>query len=284
MRSALLKFLVEILGFTDLQDATKMASPTGTKLYVGNLTLDTSEEQVIAMFSPYGQVESVRIIKDKNNSNANFAFVHLLGQVKEALDGLQSYQLNGNQVKVNWAFNSHQQPSSSSPNAVGGPYVNTSSAYRSQNYSGPLNHVFVGDLSPFVSDAILFQAFSQKYSSIVEARVMWDATSGKSRGYGFIAFADIDDATSAIEEMNGAVIGNRQVRLNWANQKNTLTGGHQHQSNDGTQASGSNPVNKILRYEDVVVQTGAYNTTVYTGNLSPSTTGTTSHNQLIHIP
>lgn len=54
-------------------------------------------------------------------------------------------------------------------------------------------HVFVGDLSPEVNDDILATAFSA-FGTMSDARVMWDKYSGKSRGYGFLAFVDETDA------------------------------------------------------------------------------------------
>jgi nucleolysin TIA-1/TIAR len=48
-------------------------------------------------------------------------------------------------------------------------------------------HVFVGDLSPEVNDEALGKAFGA-FGTLSEARVMWDMNSGKSRGYGFLAF------------------------------------------------------------------------------------------------
>ena len=43
--------------------------------------------------------------------------------------------------------------------------------------------------------------------------------SGKSRGYGFLAFRDKTDAEQAIATMNGEWLGSRAIRVNWANQK-----------------------------------------------------------------
>lgn len=49
---------------------------------------------------------------------------------------------------------------------------------------------------------------------------MWDPNSGKSRGFGFVAFKAKADAERAIATMNGEWLGGRPLRVNWANQKN----------------------------------------------------------------
>jgi nucleolysin TIA-1/TIAR len=79
-------------------------------------------------------------------------------------------------------------------------------------------HIFVGDLSNEVNDEILHQAFSI-FGTISEARVMWDMKTGRSRGYGFVAFRDRADAEKALNSMDGEWLGSRAIRCNWANQK-----------------------------------------------------------------
>jgi len=79
-------------------------------------------------------------------------------------------------------------------------------------------YVFVGDLSPEVDDDILAMAFSA-FGTMSDARVMWDNNSGKSHGYGFLAFVDKTDAEWAIVIMNGKRLGSREIRVDWANQE-----------------------------------------------------------------
>ena len=79
-------------------------------------------------------------------------------------------------------------------------------------------HIFVGDLSNEVNDEVLLQAFSA-FGSVSEARVMWDMKTGRSRGYGFVAFRDRGDAEKALSSMDGEWLGSRAIRCNWANQK-----------------------------------------------------------------
>jgi hypothetical protein len=81
-----------------------------------------------------------------------------------------------------------------------------------------LYYVFVGGLTPEVNNDILATAFSI-FGTILDARVMWDNISRKSREYGFLGFVDKTDAEQAIAIMNGRRLGSREIRVNWANQE-----------------------------------------------------------------
>ena len=138
-------------------------------------------------------------------------------------------------------------------------------------------HIFVGDLSNEVNDDVLLQAFSA-FGSVSEARVMWDMKTGRSRGYGFVAFRERGDAEKALNSMDGEWLGSRAIRCNWANQKGqpsmaqqqalstlgmtpTTPYGHHQFPTGGSQS-----------YDMIVSQTPQWQTTCYVGNLTPYTT------------
>ena len=79
-------------------------------------------------------------------------------------------------------------------------------------------HVFMGDLSPEVNNGILTMAFSA-FGTISDACVMLDNNSGKSCGFGFVAFINEMDAEQAITAMNGERLGSQEIRVDWANQE-----------------------------------------------------------------
>ena len=70
--------------------------------------------------------------------------------------------------------------------------------------------LFVGDLGNDVSDAVLAQAF-QKYATFSKARVVRKKSDGKSKGYGFVAFADPHDFLKAWKEMDGTWASDRRM-------------------------------------------------------------------------
>ncbi|UMM40690.1 hypothetical protein L5515_017216 [Caenorhabditis briggsae] len=114
-------------------------------------------------------------------------------------------------------------------------------------------HVFVGDLSKDVSNELLKSTF-QKFGEVSEAKVIRDAQTQKSKGYGFVSFPNKQNAENAISGMNGKWIGKRAVRTNWAARKN------------------SEENRDKLTFEQVFNSTKADNTSVYVGNISPQTT------------
>ena len=76
------------------------------KLYVGSLPYSATEEQVRALFEPYGNLESVRIIMDKfTGRSKGFAFVEFNDDESalKAIDGVNGKDMDGRSLVVNEA-------------------------------------------------------------------------------------------------------------------------------------------------------------------------------------
>lgn len=72
--------------------------------------------------------------------------------------------------------------------------------------------LFCGDLGNEVNDEVLSKAFT-RFPSFNMARVVRDKRTGKTRGYGFVSFANPSDLAGAMKEMNGKYVGNRPIKL-----------------------------------------------------------------------
>ncbi|KAK6129163.1 hypothetical protein DH2020_037095 [Rehmannia glutinosa] len=88
-------------------------------------------------------------------------------------------------------------------------------AVRSMSTSSKL---FVGGLSYSTDEMSLREAFSQ-YGEVVEARVILDRETGRSRGFGFVTFTSTEAASSAIQAFDGQDLHGRRVRVNYATEK-----------------------------------------------------------------
>ncbi|CAH2052884.1 unnamed protein product, partial [Thlaspi arvense] len=75
--------------------------------------------------------------------------------------------------------------------------------------------LFIGGLSPGTNDQALKDAFSS-FNGVTEATVMTNKVTGRSRGYGFVNFANADSANSAISAMDGQELNGFNIRVNAA--------------------------------------------------------------------
>lgn len=76
------------------------------KLYVGNLPYDTGEDQLQELFAQFGQVDSVRVMRDMATGRARgFAFVEMStdDEAQRAASGLNETDLGGRNLTVNEA-------------------------------------------------------------------------------------------------------------------------------------------------------------------------------------
>lgn len=78
--------------------------------------------------------------------------------------------------------------------------------------------LFVGNLSWDTTDHSLGDAFSQ-YGTVVEARVVTDRFTGKSRGFGFVEYETSDSADDALDGMQGYEVDGRKIRVDRANKR-----------------------------------------------------------------
>ncbi|CAL9728343.1 negative growth regulatory protein Ngr1p [Monosporozyma unispora] len=81
--------------------------------------------------------------------------------------------------------------------------------------------LFVGDLSPMVTEADLLTLFQQKFKSVKTVRVMTDPMTGASRCFGFIRFGNEDERSRALIEMNGVWCQGRALRVAFATPRNS---------------------------------------------------------------
>ena len=75
--------------------------------------------------------------------------------------------------------------------------------------------LFVGNLSFNTTENDLQDAFAA-HGTVVEANLMMDRMSGRSRGFGFITMSTPEEAQKAIEALNGSQIDGRAVTVNIA--------------------------------------------------------------------
>jgi cold-inducible RNA-binding protein len=100
-----------------------------TNIFVGNLSYQTTQDELYAAFAYYGGVERVNIVTDRDTGQPRgFAFVEMTNsaEAESAINQLNGAELNGRALNVNEAR----------PKPAGSSFGNRSGANRSRSGGG----------------------------------------------------------------------------------------------------------------------------------------------------
>jgi RNA recognition motif-containing protein len=89
--------------------------------------------------------------------------------------------------------------------------------------------LFVGNLSFNTTENDLQDAFSA-HGTVIEANLMMDRMSGRSRGFAFVTMGSSEEAQKAIEALHGASLDNRTLTVNVARPKEDRSGDRDRES------------------------------------------------------
>ncbi|KAF4355883.1 hypothetical protein G4B88_018822 [Cannabis sativa] len=181
-------------------------------IWVGDLHHWMDENYLHNCFASTGEISSIKIIRNKQTGlSEGYGFVEFFSHAT-AEKVLQNYTgiLMPNTdlpFRLNWATFSTGEK-------------------RSDNNASDLS-IFVGDLAADVTDRLLHETFASKYPSVKAAKVVFDANTGRSKGYGFVRFGDDSERTQAMTEMNGVYCSSRPMRIGAATPRKS-SGYNQH--------------------------------------------------------
>lgn len=85
--------------------------------------------------------------------------------------------------------------------------------------------LFVGNLSWDSTEESIRAAFEQGGGTVSDVHIMTDRESGRSRGFGFVEMSTDEEAQAAIQEMDGADLDGRSLRVNEAQPRQPRQGG-----------------------------------------------------------
>ena len=84
-----------------------------TKLYVGNLSFDTTSDDLLALFGQHGTVTSAQVVTDRETGRSRgFAFVEMSGGAEAAIQALNMKEFQGRNLTVNEAKPREDRPRS----------------------------------------------------------------------------------------------------------------------------------------------------------------------------
>lgn len=167
----------------------------GKKLYVGNLSWNTTEGSLQEAFSQAGSVVSAQIPLNDMGKSRGFGFVEMSTdeEAAAAITMFHDKELDGRVLRVNEAGQGGA--------AAGGGAVNN-------------KKLFVGGLAWTTNEDSLMGAFSQA-GSVVSVKIPLNDM-GKSRGIGFVEMATDEEAQTAISMFHEKELDGRMITVNVA--------------------------------------------------------------------
>ncbi|TGZ66122.1 hypothetical protein CRM22_005481 [Opisthorchis felineus] len=172
----------------DSEDSSKsdndVSQENRTNLIVNYLPQNMTQEEIRSLFATIGEVDSCKLIRDKNtNQNLGYGFVNYIHSkdAERAIATLNGFQLQNKTIKVSLA-----RPSSESIKGA---------------------NLYISGLPISMSQQQLEDLFNS-CGRIITSRILYDSTTGLSRGVGFIRFDQRIEAEEAIRKLNGVIPAN----------------------------------------------------------------------------
>lgn len=182
-----------------------------TNVYVKNFGEDLSEEQLRSMFEKYGKITSYKIMNKDDGKSKGFGFVAFESPeaAEAAVEALNGKELvEGKPLYVGRAQKKaeRQQELKRRFEAL--------KMERLNRYQGV--NLYVKNLDDTIDDERLRKEFAP-FGTITSAKVMMEE--GRSKGFGFVCFSSPEEATKAVTEMNGRIVGSKPLYVALAQRK-----------------------------------------------------------------
>lgn len=161
-----------------------------TKLFVGGLNVQTTDDGLRQYFEKYGQLSDCVVVINKALARSR-CFGFITYSTPEEADSAMA----------------------ASPHVVDGHNVELKRAVARQDADNPevlanVKKIFVGGVQDHIEAEHLTDYFSQ-FGAVEKAEIISDKLTGKKRGFGFVFFVDTDSATKAVLTRYHTISGNK---------------------------------------------------------------------------
>merc|ERR1719220_838944 len=164
-----------------------------TNVFIKNLPEDYTEEALNKLVTEHGAVLSVKLMVDEADAAVSAinekeieGKVLYAGRAQKKVERIQELRMNYEKRKQD----------------------------RQQKYAGV--NLYVKNLDDSVNDEMLRKEF-QAHGNITSAKVM--SENGQSKGFGFVCLSSPEEATKAVSEMNGRIVGSKPLYVAMAQRK-----------------------------------------------------------------
>ncbi|KAB0794076.1 hypothetical protein PPYR_13696 [Photinus pyralis] len=182
-----------------------------TNVYIKNFGEDMNEEQLKGLFDKIGSITSLKIMTKEDGKSRGFGFVAF--DNPEAAEAAVE-QLNGKELIENKPLYVGRAQKKAERQQELRKRFEQLRLERINRFQGV--NLYIKNLDDTVDDECLRKEFAP-FGTITSAKVMLEE--GRSKGFGFVCFSSPEEATKAVTEMNGRIVGTKPLYVALAQRK-----------------------------------------------------------------
>ncbi|KAM6220982.1 polyadenylate-binding protein 4-like [Rhynchocyon petersi] len=175
-----------------------------TNVYIKNFGVDMDDKRLQEVFSKYGTTLSVKVMTDSSGKSKGFGFVSFDSHeaAKKAVDEMNGKDINGQLIFVGRAQKKIERQIE---------LRQMFEQLRQERIRRSLGvKLYIKNLDDTVDDEKLRKEFSS-FGSISRVKVMQEE--GQSKGFGLVCFSSPEEASKAMAEMNGRILGSKPLNI-----------------------------------------------------------------------
>jgi polyadenylate-binding protein len=182
-----------------------------TNVFIKNLDEKVDDEMIKKLFGAFGPIKSAVIMRDDEGKSKGFGFVNFENSddAEKAVADLHEKEYEGKTIFVGRAQKKGERESE-----LRAKFEQIKMDHMTK-YQGV--NLYIKNLDDDIDDSKLRGIFDQ-FGTITSAKVMSDPK-GQSKGFGFVCFSTPEEATKAVTEMNGKIVGSKPLYVALAQRK-----------------------------------------------------------------
>ncbi|GAB1861041.1 Polyadenylate-binding protein [Camponotus japonicus] len=182
-----------------------------TNVYVKNFGEDMTDDKLKEMFEKYGTITSHKVMSKDDGKSRGFGFVAF-----EDPDAAEQavHELNGKDISEGKCMYVGRAQKKAERQQELKRKFEQLKIERLNRYQGV--NLYVKNLDDTIDDERLRKEFTP-FGTITSAKVMMEE--GRSKGFGFVCFSQPEEATKAVTEMNGRIVGSKPLYVALAQRK-----------------------------------------------------------------
>merc|ERR1711939_786548 len=182
-----------------------------TNIFVKNLDEGVSEEALKTMFTAFGEITSLALMKNDEGKSKGFAFINFqdMDAARQAVEEKNGFEINEKAIYVGRAQKKSERMAELKEK------FDKIKQERINKYQGV--NLYVKNLDEQLEDGAFRTAF-EEYGQITSCKIMRD-DKGHAKGFGFVCYTTPEEATKAVTEMNGKILAQKPIYVALAQRK-----------------------------------------------------------------